>query len=71
MICIEPSQGMREVAQKKLQGYPSVEVRYGYAEELDMSDESVSFVIDIQMQHHHDDAKKREMIQEAFRVLKK
>lgn len=69
-IGIEPSQGMRNIAETKFKDDNRVSFIDGFAENLPLDDQSIDFIFDIQMQHHHPKEKKKEMITEAHRVLK-
>lgn len=69
-IGIEPSEWMRQISEVKFKDDSRVSFVDGFAEELPFENDSIDFIFDIQMQHHHPEEKKREMIQEANRVLK-
>ena len=69
-IWVEPSAWMREKAEKKFKNNNKVKFVDWFAEELPFEDNSIDFIFDIQMQHHHPEEKKREMIMEANRTLK-
>lgn len=68
---IEPSKWMREIAEKKFKNDNRVSFIDWFAENLPFKNESIDFIFDIQMQHHHTREKRQEMIKEALRVLKK
>lgn len=67
---IEPSQWMRRIAEKRFENDERVKIVDWFAENLPFEGWSIDFIFDIQMQHHHTDDKKREMIKEANRVLR-
>lgn len=67
---IEPSSWMRKIAEEKFKDDKRIRFIDWFAEKLPFTEWSTDFIFDIQMQHHHPIEKKKEMIKEAFRVLK-
>ncbi len=68
---IEPSRWMRNIAKRKFIDDKRITIIDWFAEDLPFEDDTIDFIFDIQMQHHHTNEKKQEMISEANRVLKK
>lgn len=68
---IEPSEWMRQIAAQRFKDDKRVTFIDWFAENIPFKDDTIDFIFDIQMQHHHTDDKKRDMIREAHRVLKK
>jgi ubiquinone/menaquinone biosynthesis C-methylase UbiE len=67
---IEPSAWMRWIAEEKFQWDDRIKFIEWFAQDLPFENNSIDFIFDIQMQHHHTDEIKKEMIEEAYRVLK-